>query len=175
LLSAVLVFVASSVVHMMLTYHRSDFKKLPNEDGVLTDLRKETIPPGDYMFPHAASPKNMGSPEMLEKYKKGPIGILTVLPSGAPAMGKQLVQWFVFCLAAGVGAAYVAGRALDPGASYLDVFRFAGTSAFYVYAGAQIIDSIWMGRSWSTSLKNVFDGLVYALLTAGVFGWLWPR
>jgi len=30
-------------------------------------------------------------------------------------------------------------------------------------------------RNWGTTLKSVFDGLVYALFTAGAFGWLWPR
>jgi hypothetical protein len=35
--------------------------------------------------------------------------------------------------------------------------------------------AIWYRRSCSTTLKDVFDGLVYGLLTAGTFGWLWPR
>lgn len=174
-LSAVLVFVASAVIHMALGYHRSDFQKLPDEDRLLEGLAKENIPPGDYLFPCPASPKDMGSPEMLQKYKRGPVGTMTVLRSGPPTMGKQLGQWFVFCLAVGVAAAYLAGRALGPGAPYLSVFRFAGTAAFYIYSGARVVDSIWMGHSWSATVKNVFDGLVYALLTAGVFGWLWPR
>jgi hypothetical protein len=175
LLSAVLVFVASAVIHMMLGYHRSDFKKLPDEDRLLEGLGKENLPPGDYLFPYPANLKDMGSPEMLEKYKRGPVGTMTVLRSGPPTMGKQLLQWFVFCLGVGVAAAYLAGRALGPGEPYLSVFRFAGTAAFYVHSGARIVESIWMGRSWGATLKNVFDGLVYALLTGGVFGWLWPR
>ncbi len=175
LLSAGIVFVASSLVHMVLGYHRTDFRKLPNEARTMEALRKESLAPGDYLFPCPPSPKEMRSPEMLEKYKKGPVGVMTVLPTGVPAMGKQLVQWFVFCLLVGVAVAYLTGRALDAGASYLSVFRFAGTSAFYAYAVGRIIESIWMGRAWSTTLKNVFDGLVYALLTAGTFGWLWPR
>jgi hypothetical protein len=28
---------------------------------------------------------------------------------------------------------------------------------------------------WSIVLKESFDGLIYSLLTAGTFGWLWPR
>jgi hypothetical protein len=175
LLSAVLVFVVSSIVHMVLPHHRTDFKKLPNEDKLRAAIRAENVPPGDYLFPCPKDPKDMSSPEMQAKYKEGPIGVMTVLPTGAPAMGKQLVQWFVYCIVAGIGVAYLAGRTLGPAAEYLTVFRVAGTTAFYIYAGAQLINSIWMGRAWSTSVKNAFDGLLYALVTAGAFGWLWPQ
>jgi hypothetical protein len=175
LLSAVFVFVVSSVVHMFLGYHRRDFKKLPFEDEILGALRGRSIPPGDYLFPCPASHKEMRSPEMMEKYEKGPIGIVTFLPTGPPTMGKQLVHWFLFCLAVGVAVAYLAGRAIGPEASYLAVFRFAGTGAFYAHAFGRVVESIWMGRAWSTTAKNVFDGLLYALVTAGTFGWLWPR
>lgn len=174
LLSAVLVFIVSSLVHMVFGYHRTDFRKLPNEERTLDALRSENIPPGDYLFPRPPSHKEVRSPEMIEKYKKGPVGLLTVLPSGTPTMGKQLFQWFLFCLAVGVAVAYLAGRALEPGATYLAVFRFAGTGAFYAHSFGRVIESIWMGRAWSTTCKNVFDGLLYALVTAGTFGWLWP-
>lgn len=175
LLSAVLVFVVSSVIHMVLAYHRTDFKKLPNEERLLEAVRKENVSPGDYIFPCPPSHKEMSSPEMREKYKRGPVGMVTLLPSGPPVMGKHLAQWFVYCVALGVVVAYLTGRILAPGSAYLSVFRFAGTAAFLGHAGAQPVASIWMGRAWSTTLKNVADGLVYALVTAGTFGWLWPR
>jgi len=175
LLSAVLVFIASSVIHMVLTYHRTDYGKLPNENRVLDALRGENLAPGSYMFPRAATLKDMGSPEMVEKFKRGPVGLLTMLPSGPPTMTKSLVQWFVFCLVVGAFVAYVAGRTLGPGAGYLPVFRVAGTVAFLGYAGAQVVNSIWGGMPWSNTAKNTVDGLVYGLLTAGVFGWLWPE
>ncbi|MGH7538221.1 MAG: hypothetical protein ACREMF_06280 [Gemmatimonadales bacterium] len=175
LLSAVIVFVASSVVHMVLTYHRSDYRKLPNENRVLDALRAENLAPGLYLFPHAATPKEMGTPEMLEKYKRGPVGLLTALPSGPPTMAKNLVQWFVFCLVVGVFVAYVAGRTVGPGTAYLPVFRIAGTVAFLGYAGSRAADSIWSGQPWGNTAKHYVDGIIYALLTAGVFGWLWPK
>ena len=53
-------------------------------------------------------------------------------------------------------------------------FRFVGCTAFIGYAVALWQNSIWFKRKWSTTAKNTFDGLVYALLTAGTFGWLWP-
>lgn len=174
-LSAVLVFVVSSVIHMVLTYHRSDYKKLPNEARVSDALRGENLGPGLYVFPHAASAQEMGTPEMMEKYKRGPVGMLTMLPNGPPTMPKLLGQWFVFSLAVGVFAAYVATRTLDAGAPYMTVFRLAGTVAFLGYVGSEAVNGIWKGQAWSTTAKNYFDGLVYALVTAGVFGWLWPR
>jgi hypothetical protein len=99
---------------------------------------------------------------------------MTVMASGPPSMRTNLAEWFVYCTVVGIFAAYIAGRALAPGAEYLTVFRLAGCAAFTGYALALWQDSIWYKRAWSTSLKSTFDGLVYALLTAGTFGWLWP-
>jgi hypothetical protein len=175
LLSAVLVFVVSSIIHMVLPYHRTDFRKLPDEDGVLEALRRFSLPPGDYVFPHCGSPKGMSDPAFQEKLKKGPVALITVMPSGPVAMGASLAQWFVYSVLVGAVAAYVAGRAVGPGAPYLSVFRFAGTAAFAGYALAHIQNSIWGKRAWGTTVKHLIDGLVYALLTAGTFGWLWPE
>ena len=47
LLSAVIVFIASSIIHMGPFWHRGDYPKLPNEDGVLNALRPFAIPPGN--------------------------------------------------------------------------------------------------------------------------------
>ena len=102
LLSAVVVFVASSVIHMLLPYHRSEYKKLPNEEKLLEAMRNEGVAPGLYTFPYAARPKDMGSAEMIEKYKRGPVGMVTVMPSRPPAMGKYLTMWFLFCVLIGV-------------------------------------------------------------------------
>ena len=172
--AAILVFVVSSIIHMVLGYHKSDFKKVPAEDEVRGALGRFDIPPGEYVIPHAASTEEMRSEAYLEKTKQGPNVLLTVIPKGPPAMGASLVQWFLYSILVGVMAAYVAGRALEPGAHYLAVFRFAGAAAFLGYSLALLQHSIWYKRKWSTTLKSVFDGLVYALLTAGCFGWLWP-
>lgn len=172
--AAVLVFIASSILHMVLRYHRTDYSKLPDEGKLLAAMRQAGVGPGNYHFPHCADPKQMGSPEMVEKFKQGPIGLLNVLPSGPPTMGKHLAFWFVYCLVIGVFVAYLTGRTQGPGAEYLAVFRVAGATAFLGYAGAAAQESIWKGQTWSTTIKNLFDGLIYGLLTAGVFGWLWP-
>lgn len=174
LLSAVIVFVASSLLHMVLTYHRSDYQKLPNEDAVGAAIRAGNAAPGQYLIPHM-SMNDMRSPEGIEKFKKGPVGMLFLRQSGAPAMGKNLVQWFVYSIVIGVFVAYVTGRTLGAGTAYLSVFRVAGTVAFLAYAAGAPIDSIWRGQTWSATVKAMIDGLVYALLTAGTFGWLWPK
>ena len=175
LLSAVIVFAASSVIHMVLTYHRADFGKVPSEDAVMDALRKFSIPPGDYMMPHAGSPSAMKAPEFAEKINKGPVAVITVMPSGQMGIGTSLVQWFIYSIVVSVFAGYVAARALGPAANYLAVFRFVGTTAFVGYGLALWQNSIWYKRAWSTTIKSTIDSLVYGLLTAGTFGWLWPR
>jgi hypothetical protein len=175
LLSAAAVFVVSSVIHMMSPWHKGDYPKLANEDKVMDALRPLALPPGDYMVPRPASMEDMKSAAFSEKMKKGPVVIMTVVPSGPPSMGKNLALWFLYSLGVGFLAAYVAGRALPVGASYLHVFRFAGVTAFIAYSAALWQISIWYSRSWVTTLKESVDGLIYALITAGMFGWLWPR
>ncbi len=174
LLAAVLVFLASSVMHMMLTYHMSDVASVPNEAGVMAALRPFNIPPGDYMMPRAASMKEMKEPAFTEKLRQGPVAVMTVLPTGPVNMGKSLGQWFVYCVVIALFAAYVASRTLAPGAPYLSVFRIVGTVAFIAFAGGLWQDSIWWSRKWSTTLKSTIDALVYGTLVAGTFGWLWP-
>jgi hypothetical protein len=137
-------------------------------------LRAFDIPPGDYVIPHAGSAKAMKSPEFIEKCKKGPVAFMTVMPSGSPSMTGSLVLWFLYCVLVSVFAAYISGRALGPGAHYLQVFRFAGCTAFVGYSLALLQGSIWYKRKWSSTIKSMFDGLIYALVTAGTFGWLWP-
>jgi hypothetical protein len=173
--SAVIVFLASFVLHMLLEFwHRPDLDRLPDEDGVMDALRPFGLRPGNYVMPAIHSMAHMKSPEYLAKRTKGPVALLNVMPSGAHGMGKQLTLWFLFSIFISVLAGYVAGRALAPGADYLEVFRFVGTTAFAAYGVGQLQESIWWNRKWSTTIRNLIDGLIYASLTAGVFGWLWP-
>ncbi len=175
LLSSVVVFVASSIIHMLLPWHRNDYLKVPNEDRVRDALRPLAIPPGDYMVPNCDSTQEMRSPEFAEKMKQGPVMVLTVMPNGPISIGRNLALWFVYCLVVGYFAAYVAGRTLPAGASYLHVFQMVGATAFIGYVLALWQMSIWYQRAWSTTVKATIDGLIYALLTAGTFGWLWPH
>lgn len=174
LLSAVGVFIVSSLIHMVLPYHRSDFKKVPSEDQVMEALGKFDIPPGDYVFPFAGSSEAMRSEKYIEKLNKGPLAFMTVLKKGQQSMVGSLAMWFVYSIIIGIFAAYITGRFLSPGAHFLTVFRFAGTTAFMGYALALLQNSIWYKRNWPATLKSIFDGLIYALVTAGILGWLWP-
>ena len=177
LVSAVVVFIASSIIHMVLPYHRTDLRKVPaqQEGEVLELLRRWNLPPGDYAVPHAGSPAGMKDPAFVEKMKRGPLVFMTLAPGTAPSMGTSLLLWFVFIVIVTTFAAYIASRAVPPGLDYLTVFRFVGTTAFMGYSLALLHESIWYKRNWTRTFKSVFDGFVYALLSAGVFGWLWPR
>ena len=174
LVSAVIVFVASSLIHMVLPWHKNDFPKMSNEDQVMAALRPLGIPPGDYFFPRPADRNDMRSATFAERVRQGPVAVMTVMPGGM-SMGRNLAFWFVYCVVTNYFAAYVASRALAPGAPYPLVFQFVGATAFMGYALALWQMSIWYHRSWMTTIKSTIDGLIYAMLTAGTFGWLWPR
>lgn len=173
LVAAVLVFLTSSAVHMVLRYHARDYAKLPNEDGVRAALRQGNPEPRQYVIPYAGSMKEMGTPEMKQKYAEGPVAVLTLRRPGPFSMEPALAQWFGFTLVVSVFVAYVASRTLDPGAPFAQVFRVTATVAWLGYAGGAIPQSIWMGRPWSTTAKDVFDGLLYGIVTGLAFGWRW--
>lgn len=172
--AAVFVFIVSSVIHMCLQSHKDDCRPLPEEALVLEALRQRKLEPGSYVFPCPPSMKEMGSPEMVARYNQGPVGRMIIQPLGPPAIGKSLVQWFVYTLLVGVFVAYVARLALGPGAAFLPVFRLTGTVAVLAYAVAVIPDSIWKGHAWRSTGKYVLDGVAYGVVTGAAFGWLWP-
>lgn len=174
LVAAILVFVASTALHMLPTWHRKDYPKLANEDALLEALRPLQLAPGDYMAPRPADSDEMKSPAFAAKLARGPIVVLTVSRQGQVGMGKNLLQWFLFTVVVGIFVAYVAGRALGPEASYLRVHQIAGSVAFGCYAFASWPMSIWYYRSWGNAAKETADALIYGMLTGGAFGWLWP-
>lgn len=174
LLEAIIVFLASSIIHMVLPYHKSNYRQLPDEDKVTAALRSANLTRGLYIFPFCTH-QTMKTPEVQEKYKLGPVGFLTIYPPGPPAMPKFLIQWFVYCLIIGFFVAYITGRTVAPGTPYLAVFRVAGTVAFMAYGLGTLSNAIWKGQTWGMTIKEAFDGLIYGLLTAGTFGWLWPH
>jgi hypothetical protein len=174
LLSAVFVFILSGIIHMALPWHKNDFKKVPDEDKVRDALRPFNIPPGDYMMPLCEG-GNYNTPEYKAKLDAGPNLLTTVLPNGQGNMGATFVQWFVFLLVVSSLTAYVTLHAVPGDAPRPMLFRCVALVSFLAYAAAQWPQSIWMRRSWSTTVKCTIDGLVYALVTAGTFAWLWPR
>lgn len=173
--SAVFVFIVSSIIHMGPFWHRNDYPPVPNQEAARAAIGALNIPPGDYMMPRTFDMKEMKTPEFQAKLTQGPQLIMTVLPNGPWTMGRSLGLWFIYCLLISLLAGYVAGAALPPGSEYIPVFRFAGVTAFIGYAAALWQMSIWYRRQWSMTAKSTIDGLIYGLVTAGVFGWLWPQ
>lgn len=176
LVSAVAVFVVSSIIHMTPLWHKNDFPRYPNEDRVLDALRPIGIPPGDYLMPRPANPAEMRSPEFKEKMKRGPAVLLTVMSPWTGSLAKPLSLWFVYCVVVSVLAAFIAGSAIAPGpVSFGQVCHFAGVTAFIAYAVALWQMSIWYQRAWSMTFKATFDGIIFALVTCAVFTWMWPH
>jgi hypothetical protein len=173
LLSAVLVFVASSVIHMALhRWHAQDFKRFPAEDAVMDALRPFNLPPGDYAAPLPDSMAHMSSAEFKAKQARGPSFALTILTNHS--IGRNLAKWFVYSIVVAAFAAYVASLGLPRGAAYMTVFRVTSTVAFAGYALALWQNWIWYSRGLGYTVRTTIDGLVYGLLTGGAFGWLWP-
>ena len=175
LLSAVLVFVASSIIHMAFKYHQTDYWRLPDEEAARAALGKQDLRPGQYVIPYARDMKDLQQPDTMRKFEEGPVAFLTVRARGPVRMGKALTLWFLYSVGISIFVAYLSGRVLPAGTEYLQVFRVAGTAAWLGYGGAVVWAGIWKGVPWASVAKDLFDGLVYALLTAGAFGALWPR
>lgn len=174
LLSAVFVFIVSSIIHMALGYHANDHKKLPNEDAVIDAVRALNVPPGHYAAPKPDSMKQMNTPEFKAKMERGPVMMLQVRKPGV-SMGSALVQWFIYCVVVSIFAAYIGSVALPAGTEYITVHRIVGCAAFMGYGLALLQDAIWGARSWSATWKSVFDALIFGFVTGGTFGWLWPE
>ena len=171
--SAVAVFVVSALLHMLFTYHNSDYRKVPNEDEVRAAINKGGLTPGQYILPHAVG---MGAkdPVVQQKMKEGPLGFLLLRKPSGPEMGPFLGQWFVLTLVIAFLVAYVAALTIAPGADHMAVFRVVSTIAFLAYAGSQAQEAIWRAVPWSSVIKTIIDGLVFGLVTGGLFALMWP-
>lgn len=172
LLSGVAVFVVSSLIWAVIQYHNADWQALADEDGARNILRG--TPPGQYSIPHAADNAAKADEAWQAKYKEGPVAMLVVLPHGDLGMGKQLGQWFAWCLLISLLVAYVAGISLAAGADYLKVFQVTSTTAILAYGGGAGMNMIWFGATGGRTIKDILDAVIYGLVTAGIFGWLWP-
>lgn len=170
LASAAVCFVMSAIIWTALKYHNSDYTKFDDEEKVRAALKGAK--PGYYLLPYCLDPAEMNKPEVQQKYEEGPFAYVTMQPNGIPTMGPKFIGMILYFLAVGVVCAYFVTRLLAPDAEYLAVFRVAGTVAFIANGFAVVPESIWFGRPWSMTIKNMIDALIYGLLTGGVFGWL---
>ncbi len=174
LLSGVFIFIASSVLHMVVKIHNKDYQSVPGEESIRDAIRGQKISPGLYVFPHCHSMKEMGTPEHMEKLNQGPNGFLTITPDGPPAMGKNLFLWFLYALLISLFVGYLTSISVASGAPFKEVFRIAGTAAVLGHCVPSICDSIWKCIPWPVTFKFIIDGAVYSVITAATFGWLWP-
>jgi hypothetical protein len=176
IVSSVAVFFISSLVHMVLPWHKGDYREVPDQDRVMEVLRPFNIPPGDYMMPRPANMADMKSPEFKAKRTMGPVVIMTVVPTGAvESMGKYLGSWFLYLLIVSAIVACVTFAAVGATVSDHRVFHFAAVTAFVAYAVGGWPQSIWMHRSWGTTFRMTVDGALFALATGLIFTWLWPN
>jgi len=173
-LSAVLVFFASSLLHMVLKFwHMPDCKGFSNEDEVGAAMRKGNATAGMYMIPYC-KPEAMKEPATQEKFKLGPVGIIFLRQPGMMNMGSFLGQWFAFCLLVSFLCALLAVHVLAAGADHRRVFHVIALAAFLGYAMGNLPNAIWWGHPWVSTIKHMIDGLIYAILTGLAFCWLWP-
>ena len=173
--SAVAVFIASSLIHMVLKYHNSEYRKLPNEDEVRAALRSSANEPGQYIVPHVADHALLRNPEVVQKFVDGPLALIAMRKPGPPKMGAFLAQWFVLNLVVAILAGYLASKMVVAGASFLAICRPVSLVTFLAYAGGSATGAIWMGKPWSAALKEIFDAFIFGLVTALVFAFLWPH
>lgn len=173
--SAVAVFFGSSIINAALPWHKNDFEKVPDEDAFMNAVRPMGIARGEYLVPKACDRKEMQSPEFAAKMKQGPVMIMTVMPGGPPSIGQSLWQWALYCIFVSSMAACLACMILPRGADGYDVFHYTAFVAFLSYVVALWQSSIWYWRPWKTTLKSTLDGVIYALITGGIFMLLWPK
>ncbi len=173
-LTAVFVFIASSLIHMVFKWHNSDYGKLINEDDVGAAIRAGNPKPGQYVFPHCLDMKEMQSDAMMKKYNDGPIGLLTIRPNGRPSMGPALLMWFLFTLSIAAVAALITVQGLGLQTNSHSAGHMVGLISLLAYAGGSIQQGIWMGRPWGSVAKDLLDGFIYALISALTFLYFWP-
>ena len=175
LVTAVGVFVASSLIHMVFKWHNSDYKKLANEDEVMAALRAGSAGRGLYVMPHCMDMKQMQDEAMQKKYRDGPVGFITLVRCvGTPNMAPQLIKWFVYTLAVAAIAGHIAVHTYGLNADPHRAAHLVGLISFLTYAGGSVQAGIWMGKPWISVVKELLDSFIYGTVSALIFMWLWP-
>ncbi|MDB4908029.1 MAG: hypothetical protein JWO05_2813 [Gemmatimonadetes bacterium] len=175
IVSAVFIFIALTLIHALLGWHKSDMAMVPDEAKVMETLRTLNAPPGDYRFPFSNDVNEMKSPAFEEKMRQGAVGSMTILPNGDMNMGRMFGLWFVYTILVAVLVAYVTGSTRPAGTPFAEIFRLSGTVAFCCYVVAHWQNWIWWGKGTRFTVTYSLDGVIFALVTAATFGWLWPR
>jgi hypothetical protein len=174
LATAVFIFIASSLIHMVFKWHNSDYKKLANEDDVRTAIRAGSPQPGQYVLPHCNDMKEMQADAMQKKYLEGPIAFMTVRENGPPGIGLSLSLWFVYCIVIAAVCGAIALHVYGVNANPRRAAHLVGLVSFLAFVGGSVQMGIWMGKPWGSVAKDALDGFIYATIGAFTFMWLWP-
>ena len=172
LLSGIAVFFVSSLIWAVIQYHNSDWQKTSDEEATRNALSGLGV--GQYAVPYAADNAAKADESWQAKYKEGPVAMITVMEHGDLGMGKQLTRWFVYCIFISLLVAYIAGVTLAAGADYMKVFQVTSTTTILAHGGGAGMNMIWFGATPGRTVKDVLDAVIYGLVTAGFFSWLWP-
>lgn len=172
--AAIAVFIASSLIHMVFKWHNSEYRPLPNEDEVRRVLGSANLTPGLYTTPHCTDMKDMQAEAVQQKFRDGPVALITMRKPGAPTMGKYLLQWFLLNVVIAALGAMLALQAYGLTGNAHQAGHFIGIFTMIAYACGSVQESIWMGRPWSATLKNLLDAFIYGFVSALVFWQLWP-
>jgi len=170
--STIAVFILSSLINMMLPWHKKDFAPLPSEDALLDAFRTAGVQPGDYMMPYASGMEDMRSEAHKQKVLRGPVVIMSVMQRKSLSMTPFLVGWLIFVFLVSVLAACMAVVGAPVGGAHT-IFHVVGLFTWSAYAFALWPLAIWYGRSTRVTLTATLDGLIYAVATGLIFVWLW--
>lgn len=173
-LTAAACFIASSIMWMALPHHKASMKAIEDEGPLDRALEEMKLSPGGYYLPNCSDKAKMKSDEFKARWKNGPWAFVSI-PSGTPNFGFNLLMTLIEFLLIAFVIAYLASAALPAGAEYLKVFQIVGAAAVLAHVLGSIYHNFYQMKTMSHVVACAFDGLVYALLTAGIFAAFWPE
>ena len=156
LAAGIAVHIASTIAWVALPHHKPEWPRLDSEKDPTGWLRERGVRPGQYFIDAQADDACGGT---------------LVLWRQRPNMGANIGLTVSMFLWISLLIGYLASLALEPGAAPMEVFRFTFTAAFLVHVCGGVVHVIWFRRKL---LMDTLDGLVYALITGGVYTLLWP-
>lgn len=173
LITCFVVFFASSIMWMLLPHHKKDILFLKDKEAPFFEtLNALNLTPGLYMYP-GCDGADYKTDEGKAKWNAGPWGTLNVYPA-RPNFGMNLAKTFIAYSIITIMVAYITGINLAPGAEYMEVFRVAGTTAILGHCMGSIVGDTFLGKPKRFMITCFIDGLVYAMITAGILASMWP-
>jgi hypothetical protein len=150
LIATVCVFFTSSIIWMLLPYHKPDIKFIPNETEFDEAMAK-----------------------LKARWKSGPWGTINVMGQ-QPNFAINLLKTFIAYGLITTMVAYIAGMSVGPGAEYMHVFRAVATAGVLGHCMGGLANAFFMGTPTRFIFTSFIDGVIFALITAGVIASMWP-